>query len=42
MLVTEASKAPVMRRWIDGDREIPVSRVRRSNTLVVATSAALG
>jgi 6-phosphogluconolactonase len=38
MLVTEASKAPVMRRWIDGDSGIPASRVRRTNTMVVAIS----
>ena len=41
MLVSEPSKAPVMRRWVDGERDIPVSRVRRTNTLIVVTSGVL-
>ena len=41
MLVAERAKAPVMRRWVDGDTTIPVSRVRRTNTLIVATKGVL-
>jgi len=41
MLVTEGSKRPAVDAWLRGDRSLPVSRVRRTNTLVVATAAAL-
>jgi 6-phosphogluconolactonase/glucosamine-6-phosphate isomerase/deaminase len=42
VLVTEAAKAPVVARWLHGDRELPIARVRRSGTVVVATSDAVG
>jgi 6-phosphogluconolactonase/glucosamine-6-phosphate isomerase/deaminase len=41
VLVTEPSKADAMRRWINGDTTVPVSRVRRSNAVIVATSGVL-
>jgi len=41
MLVTEGTKRPAVDAWLRGDRSLPVSRVRRTNTLVVATAAAL-
>jgi 6-phosphogluconolactonase/glucosamine-6-phosphate isomerase/deaminase len=41
VLVTEPSKADAMRRWINRDTTVPVSRVRRSNAVVVATSGVL-
>lgn len=41
MLVTERSKAPVVSRWVEGDRDLPASRVRRTNTLIVGTADAV-
>jgi 6-phosphogluconolactonase/glucosamine-6-phosphate isomerase/deaminase len=41
VLVTEPSKADAMRRWTGGDTTVPVSRVRRSNTVIVATAGVL-
>jgi 6-phosphogluconolactonase/glucosamine-6-phosphate isomerase/deaminase len=41
MLVTEPSKAPVVRRWIDGDKALPVSRLRRTSSVIVAITGVL-
>lgn len=40
ILTTGASKASALRSWLDGDRSLPISRVHRTNTVVVADSAA--
>ena len=39
-LVTGAAKAPMIERWLAGDRSIPVQRVRRGGTVVVLDGAA--
>jgi len=40
VLVVGADKAPIVRRWLDGDRTLPVSRIRRTGTWVVLDAAA--
>ena len=40
--VVGQSKADPLRRWLAGDRSLPVTAVRRTNTLVVADPAAAG
>jgi 6-phosphogluconolactonase/glucosamine-6-phosphate isomerase/deaminase len=42
VVVSGASKAPALERWLSGDREVPISRVRRTGTLVVVDRAAAG
>ena len=37
LLVTEASKAPVVARYLDGDPDLPVTRVVGESTVVVAS-----
>jgi 6-phosphogluconolactonase/glucosamine-6-phosphate isomerase/deaminase len=40
VLTYGASKAPMVRRWLSGDVELPVSRVRRDDTWVLLDPAA--
>ncbi|MFN8023867.1 MAG: 6-phosphogluconolactonase [Acidimicrobiales bacterium] len=40
VLAVGATKRPVIERWLDGDRTLPVQRVRRTDTLVVVDAAA--
>lgn len=40
VLAVGASKRPVVARWLDGDRSLPITRVRRTGTLVVLDAAA--
>ncbi|MEX1105243.1 MAG: 6-phosphogluconolactonase [Ilumatobacteraceae bacterium] len=40
VLVTGGDKAPMIERWLAGDRSIPIQRVRRTGTVVVLDSAA--
>lgn len=40
VLVTGADKASVVRRWIERDPSLPISRVRRSDTLAIVDEAA--
>lgn len=42
LVVSGASKAPALRRLLEGDREAPVSRVRAADLVVVADEAAAG
>jgi 6-phosphogluconolactonase/glucosamine-6-phosphate isomerase/deaminase len=42
VLVTGASKAPVVARWLLGDERLPINRVHRTNTVVILDSAAAG
>lgn len=42
VLVHGTGKAPVVARWIDGDRTLPVSSVRRANTRVFLDPGAAG
>jgi 6-phosphogluconolactonase len=42
VLVTEATKAPIVARWLRGDPALPVARVRRSATIPVLTLGAAG
>ncbi|HTH06793.1 MAG TPA: 6-phosphogluconolactonase [Ilumatobacteraceae bacterium] len=37
VLVTEGNKAAVVARWLDGDRDLPITRVHRSDTVLIAT-----
>jgi 6-phosphogluconolactonase/glucosamine-6-phosphate isomerase/deaminase len=40
VLATGAAKRPVIRRWLDGDRSLPVAVVRRAGTAVFLDPAA--
>ncbi len=40
--VVGSAKADALRRWLDRDPMLPITRVRRSGTVVVADSAAAG
>lgn len=40
VLVAGAAKAPMIERWLEGDRSVPVQRVRRTGTVVVLDGAA--
>ena len=43
VLITGADKAPAVAAWLDrGDAGLPISRVRRTNTVVVLDPAAAG
>lgn len=42
VLVTGADKAPVLRRWVERDKSLPISLVHRSDTLVIVDEAAAG
>ena len=37
-----ASKAPMVRRWLSGDRSLPVARLRRTDTWAMLDPAAAG
>lgn len=40
VLITGASKAPVVARWLDGDPTVPVQRVERESTVLFLDEAA--
>jgi 6-phosphogluconolactonase len=40
VLAVGASKRPMVSRWLDGDRSLPIARVRRTGTVVVLDAAA--
>jgi 6-phosphogluconolactonase len=42
VLVTGAAKATVLRQWMDGERDLPISAVVRRSTTVIADRAAAG
>jgi 6-phosphogluconolactonase/glucosamine-6-phosphate isomerase/deaminase len=42
VVVSGASKAPAVERWISGDRSVPISRVHRTSTIVILDEAAAG
>lgn len=42
VVVSGASKATAVERWISGDRDVPISRVRRTATIVILDEAAAG
>jgi 6-phosphogluconolactonase len=42
VVVSGASKAPAVARWIAGDRSVPISRVHRTGTIVILDEAAAG
>ena len=42
MLITGADKAPAVAAWLAGDDDLPIARVRRTNTVVVLDPAAAG
>jgi 6-phosphogluconolactonase len=42
VVVSGAAKAPAVERWISGDRDVPISRVRRTGTIVILDEAAAG
>jgi 6-phosphogluconolactonase len=40
VLTAGASKAPMVARWLEGDRSLPIARVRRTGTVLVVDRAA--
>jgi 6-phosphogluconolactonase/glucosamine-6-phosphate isomerase/deaminase len=42
LLAFGASKAPMVRRWLSGDRSLPIARVRRTATWAILDPAAAG
>ena len=40
VLIAGADKAPVVARWLEGDGDLPISRVREGDTIVVLDPAA--
>jgi 6-phosphogluconolactonase/glucosamine-6-phosphate isomerase/deaminase len=42
VLTYGSSKAPMVRRWLAGDRSLPVARVRRTDTWAMLDPAAAG
>ena len=42
VLITGADKAPAVAAWLAGDDDLPIARVRRTNTVVVLDPAAAG